>query len=58
MSTAVAMPVVRFRSYADTALRFAVRLWFGLVVFGQLMLAFEVASFYTTRGGAWAVELI
>ena len=55
MSTAVAMPVVRFRSYADSALRFAVRLWFGLVVVGQLMLAFEVASFYTHAAarGQW-----
>ena len=55
MSTAVAMPVVRFRSYADSALKFAVRLWFGLVVVGQLMLAFEVASFYTHAAarGQW-----
>jgi tetratricopeptide (TPR) repeat protein len=55
MSTAVAMPVVRVRSYADSALKFAVRLWFGLAVAGQLTLAFEVASFYSHAAarGQW-----
>jgi tetratricopeptide (TPR) repeat protein len=56
MGTAVAMPVVRFRSYADSALKFAGRLWFGLAVAGQLTLAFEVASFYshTAARGQWS----
>lgn len=34
------------QNYAATTLKIAVRFWFGVIVIGQLIFAFEVASFY------------
>jgi uncharacterized membrane protein len=34
------------QSVADTALKAAIRFWFGVMVIGQLVFAFSVASFY------------
>jgi len=46
MSTAVWTNRLDMTSFADTALKAATRLWFAVVVIGQLLFAFTVASFY------------
>ena len=47
MSTAVLTNRLELDSVADTVLKAAARFWFAVVVVGQLMFAFTVASFYT-----------
>lgn len=47
MSTAVMTNRLELDSVADTALKAAARLWFAVVVAGQLIFAFTVASFYS-----------
>jgi tetratricopeptide (TPR) repeat protein len=47
MSTAVLTNRLELSSVADTALKAAARIWFGVTVLGQLIFAFAVASFYT-----------
>ena len=37
---------LKLDSFAETALKAAVRFWFGVTVIGQLLFAFAVASFY------------
>ena len=50
------------RNVADTALKAAVRFWFGVMVIGQLIFAFSIASFYgmaAVRGNsaaAWSAH--
>jgi hypothetical protein len=46
MSTAVMTNRLELTSFADTALKAAVRFWFVVAVIGQLVFAFAVASFY------------
>ena len=46
MSTSVFTSRFELNSIADIALKAAVRLWFGVMVIGQLIFAFTVASFY------------
>jgi uncharacterized membrane protein len=46
MSTAVMTNRLELTSVADTALKAAARFWFAVTVFGQLIFAFTVASFY------------
>jgi uncharacterized membrane protein len=46
MSTAVLTNRLELNSVADTALKAAARFWFVVVVVGQLVFAFAVASFY------------
>jgi uncharacterized membrane protein len=46
MSTAVWTNRLDMTSFADTALKAATRLWFVVVVIGQLFFAFTIASFY------------
>ena len=46
MSTAVMTNRLELDSVADTALKAAARFWFAVVVAGQLLFAFTVASFY------------
>src|SRR6202158_5486823 len=46
MSTAVMTSRLELASFADTALKAATRFWFVVVVVGQLVFAFAVASFY------------
>ena len=46
MSTAVLTNRLEVDSLAQTVLKYAVRFWFAVVVAGQLMFAFTVASFY------------
>ena len=46
MSTAVLTNQLDLNSVADSALKAAARFWFGVVVIGQAMFAFAVASFY------------
>ncbi len=46
MSTAVLTNRFELDSVADTALKAAARLWFGVTVIGQLVFGFAVASFY------------
>jgi tetratricopeptide (TPR) repeat protein len=55
MSTAVWTNRLELNSVADTALRVAVRFWFGVTLLGQLVFAFAVASFYglTAARGDW-----
>ena len=55
MSTAVWTNRLELNSVADTALRVAVRFWFGVALLGQLVFAFAVASFYglTAARGDW-----
>ena len=55
MSTAVWTNRLEMASVADSALKAAVRFWFVLAVFGQLVFAFAVATFYghTARQGDW-----
>ena len=66
MSTTISTSVFTNRfevnSIADIALKAAVRFWFGVMVIGQLMFAFTVASFYgmtAARGDlvAWKKSL-
>jgi len=46
MSTSVFTSRFELNSIADIALKAAVRFWFGVMVIGQLIFAFTVASFY------------
>ena len=46
MSTSVFTNRFELNSIADIALKAAVRFWFGVMVIGQLIFAFTVASFY------------
>ena len=46
MSTAVWTNRLEMTSFADTALKAAARLWFGVAIVGQLVFGFAVASFY------------
>ena len=46
MSTAVMTNRLEMNSFADTVLKAATRLWFLVVLIGQLAFAFTVASFY------------
>jgi|SRR5579863_2610386 len=46
MSTAVLTNRLELSPVADTALKAATRLWFGVTVIGQLIFAFTLASFY------------
>ena len=46
MSTSVFTSRFELNSVADVALKAAVRFWFGVMVVGQLIFAFTVASFY------------
>jgi uncharacterized membrane protein len=46
MSTAVLTEQLDLTSIADRALKAAVRFWFAVTFIGQLIFAFEVASFY------------
>ena len=46
MSTSVFTSRFELNSVADIALKAAVRFWFGVMVIGQLIFAFTVASFY------------
>ena len=62
MSTSVFTSRVELNSIADIALKAAVRFWFGVMVIGQLIFAFTVASFYgmtAARGDllAWKKSL-
>jgi Predicted membrane protein (DUF2306) len=50
MSTAVMTNRLELASFADTALKAATRFWFVVVVLGQLVFAFAVASFYGLTG--------
>jgi hypothetical protein len=47
MSTAILTNRLELSSVADTALKVAVRFWFGVTLIGQLVFAFAIASFYT-----------
>lgn len=47
MSTAILTNRLELSSVADTALKIAVRFWFGVTLIGQLVFAFAIASFYT-----------
>jgi hypothetical protein len=47
MSTAILTNRLDLSSVADTALKVAVRFWFGVTLIGQLVFAFAIASFYT-----------
>jgi tetratricopeptide (TPR) repeat protein len=47
MSTAILTNRLELGSVADTALKIAVRFWFGVTLIGQLVFAFAIASFYT-----------
>jgi uncharacterized membrane protein len=55
MSTAVWTNRLELNSVADTALKAAVRFWFVVMLMGQLVFAFAVASFYglTAARGDW-----
>jgi tetratricopeptide (TPR) repeat protein len=55
MSTAVISHRLEFHSLADAALKAATRFWFGVVVIGQSIFFFAVASFYglTAVRGNW-----
>jgi uncharacterized membrane protein len=55
MSTAVLTEQLDLSSVADRALKAAVRFWFAVTFIGQLLFAFEVASFYglTAVRGNW-----
>lgn len=55
MSTAVLTEQLDLNSVADRTLKAAVRFWFAVTVIGQLLFAFEVASFYglTALRGNW-----
>jgi hypothetical protein len=58
MSTAVMTHRLELNSVADSALKAAARFWFVIVLIGQFVFAFSVASFYSLtalRGGfeAW-----
>ena len=62
MSTSVFTSRFELNSIADIALKAAVRFWFGVMVIGQLIFAFTVASFYgmtAARGDllAWKKSL-
>jgi uncharacterized membrane protein len=59
MSTAVLTPRFELNSIASTVLKASVRFWFVVLLLGQLLFAFTVASFYgltAARGNvhAWA----
>ncbi len=47
MSTAVMTNRLEMSSVAETALKAAARVWFGVAIIGQLVFAFAVAIFYT-----------
>ena len=55
MSTALLTPRLGLNSVADKALKTSARFWFVVVVIGQSLLAFTVASFYglTAVRGDW-----
>ena len=46
MSTAVMTPRLELNSVANAALKASVRFWFVVLLLGQLLFAFTVASFY------------
>src|SRR5229473_1256163 len=46
MSTAILTNRLELSSVADTALKAATRFWFVVILIGQLVFAFTVASFY------------
>jgi len=55
MSTAVLSRPLELDSLAERALKFATRFWFAVILIGQLIFAFTVASFYALT--AWRGNL-
>jgi hypothetical protein len=51
MSTAVMTHRLELNSVADGALKGAARFWFIVVLIGQFVFAFSVASFYSLTAG-------